>query len=620
MTAAAAVVAAAVSRIGCRYSWGGSGPDDFDCSGLVQWCYAQAGVAVPRTSQDQSGTGRSVPRDQLQPGDIIVYYPDASHVGLYSGNGNVIHASTYGVPVAEVPLDNAGPFNCARRYLPPTQGSSLMVLYGPDLSNNNWNSTGEIAGWLNECFHVEGYSWMEHKVSEGNYYADPFWPAVRDWCAANSVPCIGYHYVTEDDPASQAAKFVSNGGGTVAMLDVEANSGDIGNFWAVVNAFNAAGVQINLSYIPHWYWEQIGSPDLSQVPGLISSSYFGNNAYGSVIYENAGGDGGAGWNAYGGATPAIWQFTDGALVGGKSVDANAFRGSLTDLTALLTGVPEPSAPPAPPAPARILPMFFTVEGHQSDMFSGPVADTATQLESEGLCHHQPIGYDNGAIPFDNASGVNELARLVGATVMDNGVPFPAGTKWVLGIFSQGAIVGYDFWAKHMMPGCDLAWRAPDCLGILAYGDPNRATNSCAPWSVAQASSTDGTHGLDPLKRWDLPGCAQRPANFADVWRKGDIFAQNTSDEKGKIKASIYQAVARGDVVSFGGSTTDLAAILVTQIVPVTSGNYLELLAFAVSVIEAIINGVVFLADQPNPHYSPYNTSGGINWTRGLLTA
>jgi hypothetical protein len=89
-----------------------------------------------------------------------------------------------------------------------------------------------------------------------------------------------------------------------------------------------------------------------------------------------------------------------------------------------------------PPPAPILPIMFTVEGHSSNMFFGPVADTATQLESEGHCRHQPIGYNNGPIPFDNSSGENELARLVGATVMDNGVPFPAGTKWVLGVFSQ----------------------------------------------------------------------------------------------------------------------------------------------------------------------------------------
>ena len=267
-------------------------------------------------------------------------------------------------------------------------------------------------------------------------------------------------------------------------------------------------------------------------------------------------------------------------------------------------------------PPGDLPLFFTVEGHSSDMFAGPVADTATQLESEGLCHHMPTGYNNGAIPFDNQSGVNELARRVGQTVQDNGVPFPAGTKWALGTFSQGSIVGYDFWEQHMMPGCDLAWRAPDCVGILAYGDPCRSTNSCAPWSVAQGSNNDGTFGLDPYKRYGLPGCVPVLPNFMDVWRQGDIFSQNTNDLKGQLKASIYQAVARGDVFS---NPYSLAAELVSQLPAVAQENVPELIMFGVGIIQAIISGVVFLADQPSPHYSPYNLDGGLAWMRGLLT-
>lgn len=115
--AAAIIVAAAISAIGKQYQWGAVGPDSFDCSGLVEWSYQQADIAVPRTSYAMAVGGRSVARDQLQPADIIVYYPDASHVALYVGDGNVIHASTPGVPVAQVPIDAAGPYTTARRYL-----------------------------------------------------------------------------------------------------------------------------------------------------------------------------------------------------------------------------------------------------------------------------------------------------------------------------------------------------------------------------------------------------------------------------------------------------------------------------------------------------------------------
>lgn len=255
--------------------------------------------------------------------------------GCVTGNNALPIDSTYGNDWA---------------YLPgPIEGEQLVTLYGPDLSNNNWSSTAEIAGWLDQTFHKEGFTWMEHKVSEGSYFADAYWPTVRDWCNANNVPVIGYHYVTTDDPHQQAQKFVSNGGGANAMLDFEQNSGNISNFWNVVNAFNAAGVNIALSYIPHWYWQQIGSPDLSQVPGLISSNYVNGSGYASVLYP---GDSGAGWAAYGGATPAIWQFTSQALIAGKSVDANAFKGSVDDLVRLLGGTP-PVNPPPPNQPQGV---------------------------------------------------------------------------------------------------------------------------------------------------------------------------------------------------------------------------------------------------------------------------
>lgn len=111
-----AAVQAALTRIGDPYVWGATGPDSFDCSGLMVWAYQQVGKTLPRSSQAQLAGGSPVDRSQLQPGDLIIYYPDASHVGMYVGNGYVIHASTFGVPVKVVPVDDAGPYNSARRY------------------------------------------------------------------------------------------------------------------------------------------------------------------------------------------------------------------------------------------------------------------------------------------------------------------------------------------------------------------------------------------------------------------------------------------------------------------------------------------------------------------------
>lgn len=109
-------VQAAITTIGKPYVWGATGPDSFDCSGLMVWAYKQAGKTIPRTSQAQMGGGTAVDRNDLKPGDLIIYYPDAHHVGMYVGDGYVIHASTFGVPVAVVPVDKGGPFLTARRY------------------------------------------------------------------------------------------------------------------------------------------------------------------------------------------------------------------------------------------------------------------------------------------------------------------------------------------------------------------------------------------------------------------------------------------------------------------------------------------------------------------------
>ncbi|MFD5659309.1 C40 family peptidase [Streptomyces hirsutus] len=101
---AAAAVAAARSALGKPYAWGANGPFGFDCSGLMQWSYAQAGVALPRTSQAQRYAGRQVPLSQARPGDLVVYRADASHVGMYMGNGQVIHAPYPGAPVRYDPV------------------------------------------------------------------------------------------------------------------------------------------------------------------------------------------------------------------------------------------------------------------------------------------------------------------------------------------------------------------------------------------------------------------------------------------------------------------------------------------------------------------------------------
>ncbi|MGQ4617221.1 NlpC/P60 family protein [Nocardia sp. R7R-8] len=105
---------AALSKIGSPYVYGAAGPNAFDCSGLVQWSYRQAGVELPRTSGAQLAAGTPVSLDDLRPGDLVSFY-GGGHSGLYAGDGNVVHASTSGQPVKLAPISSM-PVAGARRF------------------------------------------------------------------------------------------------------------------------------------------------------------------------------------------------------------------------------------------------------------------------------------------------------------------------------------------------------------------------------------------------------------------------------------------------------------------------------------------------------------------------
>lgn len=109
------VVQAALTQLGKPYSWGATGPDAFDCSGLIQWAFLQTGKKLPRTSQALASGGQPVAVENLQPGDIVTFYSDVSHAGIYIGDGLMVHASTFGTPVKVAPISTT-PFNNARRY------------------------------------------------------------------------------------------------------------------------------------------------------------------------------------------------------------------------------------------------------------------------------------------------------------------------------------------------------------------------------------------------------------------------------------------------------------------------------------------------------------------------
>nr|WP_264078155.1 peptidoglycan hydrolase RipC [Mycobacterium shimoidei] len=112
----ATAVQAALTQVGAPYAWGGAAPGGFDCSGLVMWAFQQAGIALPHSSQALAHGGQPVALSDLQPGDVLTFYSDASHAGIYVGDGLMVHSSTYGQPVRVVPMTSSGPIYNARRY------------------------------------------------------------------------------------------------------------------------------------------------------------------------------------------------------------------------------------------------------------------------------------------------------------------------------------------------------------------------------------------------------------------------------------------------------------------------------------------------------------------------
>ncbi|NYV77848.1 NlpC/P60 family protein [Streptomyces sp. UH6] len=103
---AADAFAAAQSKIGTPYSYGATGPGSFDCSGLTSWAYGQAGVGLPRTSQQQANYGTRIGMSELKVGDLVIFYSDLHHVGLYAGNGQVLHAPRTGTFVRYESINN----------------------------------------------------------------------------------------------------------------------------------------------------------------------------------------------------------------------------------------------------------------------------------------------------------------------------------------------------------------------------------------------------------------------------------------------------------------------------------------------------------------------------------
>ncbi len=111
---AGAAVRYALAQVGDAYVYGAAGPSAFDCSGLTMMAWAQAGVGLPHSSGAQMGSGPHISQSQLQPGDLVFYYSPVSHVGMYIGNGMIVHAANPGSGVTTAPV-NSMPYSGAVR-------------------------------------------------------------------------------------------------------------------------------------------------------------------------------------------------------------------------------------------------------------------------------------------------------------------------------------------------------------------------------------------------------------------------------------------------------------------------------------------------------------------------
>jgi hypothetical protein len=245
------------------------------------------------------------------------------------------------------------------------------------------------------------------------------------------------------------------------------------------------------------------------------------------------------------------------------------------------------------------PIIFTVEGHLADMFVGPCAFTAQELERQGVIKHQPVGYDNVRLPFNNQSGVDELLRLLNSTTMPDGYPFPEDKDWGLIIFSQGGIVGSKVWLDHLRPaapGTRLAKRRDHLKRVVAFGNPYRETDKVAPW--VPDPPKPGTHGISDVRITDTPPF------WMEHSRHGDLYAEIGDDEAGLNCTAIYKIVSESSWV--GGP-----AGMLTRVIDLL-GNPFD--GF-IDIARAIIQGIMFAANA-GPH-GIYDLGPCVEWMRGV---
>lgn len=205
-----------------------------------------------------------------------------------------------------------------------------MTLYWPDIS-------GYQAG-----ISVAGAPIVAIKCTEGTGYVNSDYQPALGRARAAGAYAVAYHFLHHGNPAGQAAFAHGRAGSTPLALDWEPSGSShptVADAQQFIDAYRSSGGVCNLLYFPHWYWQQIGSPNLS--PFISRRMALWSSAY--TTYTDA--SNGAGWLPYGGMVPKVWQHSDRHSFHGQLVDWNAYKGTLDQFRQMATA----GAPTTPPA-------------------------------------------------------------------------------------------------------------------------------------------------------------------------------------------------------------------------------------------------------------------------------
>lgn len=225
------------------------------------------------------------------------------------------------------------------------------------------------------------------KATEGTYYQDANYADFQAQAARVGAVFSAYHFLTAGNGAAQADYCHAIVGATPVMLDVEPTGNSrptVADCAAFIARMRQLGGRVWGCYYPRWYWQQTGGDLGSLGVALVASGYPGGYS-----------DTDPNWQPYGGAAPAVWQYTDKQSYGGKSVDFNAFRGTTAELAALINGTSNPSTGGDPMA------TYTMSDGWQRDY-----PDVAPQLQQ-----HIPVG---AVIDDGNAAAFAMIRSFVAA--------------------------------------------------------------------------------------------------------------------------------------------------------------------------------------------------------------